>query len=61
MHNGIGTSCSDQAQASGLLLGRNHYNHAFPLEHGHLLHFSKLLQVIGETQQKHFTLLLKQD
>ena len=40
---------------------REHDYHALPFKHRHHLDFAIFLKVVGETEEKHLSLLLKQD
>ncbi len=45
----------------GSLFGREIHRHALPFEHGHGFHLAIVLEIIGETQEQHFTLFLEED
>ena len=42
-------------------LGREHDNHAFAFEQGHLFDFAVFFEIVCESEQKHFTLFLEED
>ena len=45
----------------GSLFGREIHRHALTFEHGHGFYLAIVLEIIGETQEEHFTLFLEED
>ena len=44
-----------------LLLGAEHYYHAFPFENRHLVNLAVFLKIVGETEEQDFSLLFEED